>query len=407
MVKFDINKIREDFPILHQEVNGKPLVYLDNAATTQKPQIVIDTIKNYYTEFNSNVHRGVHYLSQKATDAYENAREKVRGFINAEHSHEIIFTKGTTESINLVASSYGRAFVGKGDEVVISTMEHHSNIVPWQIICNEKGAALKIIPINDDGEIIFKEFEKLLNKKTKLVAITHVSNTLGTINPVKKIIQTAHRLNIPVLLDGAQAMSHSKVDVCELDCDFYCFSGHKMFGPTGIGVLYGKEELLDKMPPYQGGGEMIKTVTFEETSYNDLPYKFEAGTPDISGAIGLTPAIDYLNSIGFDNIAGYEKVLMEYALSELLKINKLHIFGLTKDRIAVFSFLIGDIHHYDTGIILDQQGIAVRTGHNCTQPIMDRFGIPGTVRASFAFYNTKEEVDALVKGILKVKEMFD
>ena len=406
IMSFDVNKIREDFPLLHQKMNGEPLVYLDNAATSQKPQVVIDRIKNYYADENSNVHRGAYQLSVNATQAFEDSREIIKNFINARNSHEIIFTKGATEAINLVASSYGRKFINAGDEIVISAMEHHSNIVPWQLICEEKGATLRVIPINDEGELIFEEFEKLLNKNTRFIAVTHTSNTLGTINPVEKIIEKAHQLNIPVLLDGPQAVSHMKVDVQKLDCDFYCFSGHKLFGPTGIGVLYGKEELLDEMPPYQGGGEMIKTVTFEKTTYNDLPHKFEAGTPNIAGAIALGTAIEYVNSIGLENITNYKSELLEYATHALLNIDGLRIIGTAKNKASVISFLIGDIHPYDAGTIIDKLGIAVRTGHHCTQPIMDRFGIPGTVRASFAFYNTKEEVDVLVKAINKVKEMF-
>ena len=402
----DVNKIRDDFPLLHQKMNGMPLVYLDNAATTQKPRVVIDRIIKYYADENSNVHRGVYQLSVDATQDYEDSREIIKNFINARNSHEIIFTKGTTEAINLVASSFGRKFIHAGDEIIISAMEHHSNIVPWQMLCEEKGAALRIIPFNDEGELIFDDFERMLGKKTRLVAITHISNTMGTINPVEKIIEKAHQLNVPVLLDGAQSVAHIKVDVQKLNCDFYCFSGHKLFGPTGIGVLYGKEELLDKMPPYQGGGDMIKTVTFEKTTYNDLPHKFEAGTPNIAGAIALGTAIEYVNSIGLENITGYKSDLLQYATHELGKIEGLRIIGTAKNKAPVISFLIGDIHPYDAGTIMDKLGIAVRTGHHCTQPIMDKFGIPGTVRASFAFYNTKEEVDILVKAIYKVKEMF-
>lgn len=402
----DVEKIRKDFPILSRKVNGKPLVYFDNAASSQKPQTVIDASNKYYSYENANIHRGVHTLSQEATSAYEVVREKVRAFINADKSHEIIFTKGTTDSINLVASSFGKTNIGEGDEVLISAMEHHSNIVPWQMICEEKKATLKVIPINDDGELMMDEFRKLLSKKTKLVAVTHISNSLGTVNPVKEIIAAAHEKGIPVLIDGAQAIHHTKVDVQELDCDFYVFSAHKMYGPTGVGVLYGKEELLNAIPPYQGGGDMIKTVTFEKTTYNELPHKFEAGTPNIAGGIAFGAAIDYINTLGVDNIAAYEHELTSYALEQLNKVPGIQFIGRAKERASVISFLLDNIHPYDAGVILDKMGIAVRTGHHCTQPLMDRFKIPGTVRASFSFYNTKEEVDVLVKGLHKVIQMF-
>ena len=404
-VPFDIEKIRKDFPILSRKVHGETLVYLDNAATSQKPQFVIDIINKYYTHDNSNIHRGVHYLSQNATEAFESSRERIKKFINAPQAKQVLFTKGTTDAINLVANAYGRKFVGKGDEVIISTMEHHSNIVPWQMLCDEKEAILHIIPINDKGEIIFEAFEKLLNEKTKLVSIVHISNALGTINPVKEIIKKAHAFNVPVLIDGAQAIQHMKVDMQELDCDFYAFSGHKVFGPTGIGILYGKEELLNKMTPYQGGGDMIKTVTFEKTTYNELPHKFEAGTPNIEGGIALGAAVDYINAIGIENITAYEKELLEYATEKLSAIEGLKIIGTAEEKASVISFIIEGIHHYDIGVILDQLGIAVRTGHHCTQPLMERFNIQGTIRASFALYNTKEEVDVLVKGIEKSIQM--
>jgi cysteine desulfurase / selenocysteine lyase len=403
--KPDFKKLRNDFPILSRMVNGKPLVYFDNGATTQKPLQVLEAIQHYYAYYNSNVHRGVHTLSQEATTAQEESREKVRQFINARSANEIIFTKGTTESINLVAASLSKFYFKPGDEIIISTMEHHSNIVPWQMACEQTGAKLKVIPINDAGEILFDEFEKLLNEKTKLVAVVHVSNSLGTINPVKKIIEKAHAKNIPVLLDGAQAIQHTQVDVQQLDCDFYCFSGHKMYGPTGIGILYGKEKWLEQMPPYQGGGEMIKHVTFAKTTYNDLPFKFEAGTPHIEGAIVLGTAIDYINNIGIDAIEVYEHELLKYATEQLSAIDKIKFIGTAKEKASVLSFLIEGVHPYDTGVILDKLGIAVRTGHHCTEPLMDRFGIPGTVRASLVFYNTKEEIDVLVSGVKKAQQM--
>lgn len=402
---FDVEKIRADFPILQTTVHGRPLVYLDNGATAQKPLAVINSMVEYYKGYNSNVHRGVHYLSQKATDAHEAAREGVRAFINAEHTHEIIFTRGTTESINIVAHSFGKAFVNAGDEIIITAMEHHSNIVPWQMLCEERGAILRVIPINADGELILEEYDKLLNERTKLVAVVHVSNTLGTVNPVNDIIAKAHAVGAAVLIDGAQSIQHMAVDVQAMDADFFVFSGHKLFGPTGIGVLYGKDKYLNAMPPYQGGGSMIKQVTLEKTTYNELPFKFEAGTPHVEGIIGLGAAIDYINAIGIDNIAAYEHELVAYAVEQLSTIEGLRFIGNAKERVSVLSFLVGDIHPYDVGVILDKLGIAVRTGHHCCQPIMDIFSIPGTVRASFAFYNTKAEVDALVAGLLKAKSM--
>jgi cysteine desulfurase / selenocysteine lyase len=403
----DINKIRNDFPILKQKVYSRPLVYLDSGATTQKPKIVIDALNDFYSLYNSNVHRGIHFLSDKATNSYENARNIVKNFINAGSPSEIIFTSGTTGSINLVAFSFGERFIQKGDEVLITAMEHHSNIVPWQMMCERKGAVLKVVPVDDNGDLIFEEFEKLINPKTKILSLTHVSNTLGTINPVKQIIATAHRNNIPVLLDGAQAIQHLKVDVKDLDCDFYAFSGHKIYGPTGIGVLYGKESLLKELPPYQGGGDMIESVTFEKTIYNRLPFKFEAGTANYVNAIGLGVAIEYLESIGFENIEKYENELKNYATERINKIERLKILGNPKEKIGIFSFNLENIHFYDAGMILDKLGIAVRTGTHCTQPLMERFGIDGTVRACFALYNTLEEVDVLCSGIEKVKEMFE
>jgi cysteine desulfurase / selenocysteine lyase len=402
----DITKIRLDFPILKEQIYGKALVYFDNAATTQKPQHVIDTIVKYYTEENSNIHRGVHYLSQQATVAHENARESIRKYINATHAHEIIFTRGTTESINLVASSFGKKFIQKDDEVIITAMEHHSNIVPWQMICEEKQAVLKVIPFHENGELDIDAFKKLISVKTKIIAITHVSNALGTINPIKEIISIAHSFNIPVLIDGAQGIAHARVDVQDLDCDFYCFSGHKLYAPMGIGVLYGREKWLNAMPPYQGGGEMIQTVTFEKTTYNELPFKFEAGTPNVGDVLGLAAALDYINAIGIDEIASYENELLEYATNELLKIEGVRIIGTAKHKAAVVSFLIDNIHPYDAGTIIDRFGVAVRTGHHCAQPVMDILGIPGTIRASFAFYNTTEEIDVLITAVKKVKEMF-
>ncbi len=398
---------REDFSILNQQIYKHPLVYLDNAATTQKPQVVIDALNNYYTQLNSNIHRGVHYLSQKATDEFEIARETVRQFINAKHHYEVIFTRGATDSINLVASSFGRTFLHEGDEILISELEHHANIVPWQFLCEERGCILKVIPFDDNGELILDKLNELLTPKTKIVAVSHVSNTLGTINPVKKVIEMAHQHHIPVLIDGAQAVSHCKVDVQDLDCDFYCFSGHKMYAPMGIGVMYGKEEWLNQMKPYQGGGEMIKQVTFAKTTYNDLPFKFEAGTPSVGDVMGLRVAIDYINHIGIENIANYEHELLSYATERLSSIQGLKIYGTSAQKAAIISFNIGNIHPSDIGTIIDKLGIAVRTGHHCTQPIMDHFGIPGTVRASFALYNTKEEIDSLYEAVVRAKMMLE
>jgi cysteine desulfurase/selenocysteine lyase len=403
---YDVEKIRNDFPILFQKVHGKNLYYLDNAATTQKPQCVIDEVSKYYETINSNVHRGVHTLSEMATQAYEQSRYKVRDFINASSEKEIIFTRGTTEGINLVAQSFGRMNLKEGDEVIISAMEHHSNIVPWQMICEEKSAKLKIIPINDKGELIFEEFEKLLNGKTKIVSVVYVSNSLGTINPVKKIIDKAHSFGIPVLIDGAQAVQHLRVDVQDLDCDFFVFSGHKIYGPTGIGVLYGKRNLLEAMPPYMGGGDMISKVTFEKTTYNQLPHKFEAGTPNIADAIGFGKALEYVTQIGIDYISAYEKELLNYATESLSQVEGLKVIGQAKEKSSVISFFFDNVHPHDVGTFLDFEGIAVRTGHHCTQPVMDRFNIPATTRASFALYNTVEEVDVLVNGLKKVLEVF-
>ena len=402
----DVERIRKDFPILGREVYGKPLVYLDNAATTQKPQCVIDSISEAYCNVNANVHRGIHFLSQQATDMMEAAREKVRMFIGAGSTEEIIFTRGTTESINLLSSSFAQAFLREGDEVIISGMEHHSNIVPWQIQAQKYGFSLKVIPVTDLGELDMGAFVKLLSDKTKLVSITHVSNVLGTANPISKIVSEAHSRGIPVAVDGAQSVPHIRVNVKELGADFYAFSGHKIYGPTGIGVLYGRKELLEKMPPYQGGGEMIKRVTFEKTTYNELPYKFEAGTPDYVGSIALASALDYVQSIGLDAIAAYESELCSYAVSKLNEIPGMRIIGNAPERSAVVSFLVGNIHPSDMGTLLDRLGIAVRTGHHCAEPLMDCYGIPGTVRASFAFYNTKSEIDALVSGVERVRAMF-
>jgi len=403
---FDVARIREDFPLLKQMVNGKPLVYLDNAATSQKPQSVIDTLVRYYTTENANVHRGVHTLSQLATDDYEQARTQARKFISAKEDGEIIFVRGTTEAINLVAQTFGRQKISQGDEIIISTMEHHSNIVPWQILCQEKGANLRVIPINDAGELLLDEYEKLINPRTKLVSIVHQSNALGTINPVEEIVQIAHQQGVPVLLDGAQAIAHVSVDVQQLGCDFYAFSGHKLYGPTGIGVLYGKAELLEEMPPYQAGGEMIRSVTFEKTLYNVLPNKFEAGTPNIAGAIGLGAAISYVNGIGMDRIFAYESELLQYGTERLSAIGGLTLMGTAAKKGSVLSFVMDGVHPHDIGTILDAEGIAIRTGHHCAQPLMDRFGVAATARASLAFYNTKEEIDVLVKGIDRVIEVF-
>ena len=405
--KFDVEDVRKDFPILKRLVNGKPLVYLDNAATSQKPQIVIDALNQYYTFDNANIHRGLYFLSELATDQYETARLKVKEFINALSASEIIFVRGTTEAINLVASTLCRAKIfNSGDEVLITHMEHHANIVPWQLITDRKQIKLKVIPINDNGEIDLNSYETLLTDKTKLVSVVHISNTLGTINPVKKIIEIAHSKGIPVLVDGAQSVPHLKIDVQDLDADFYAFSGHKVFGPTGIGVLYGKTEFLEMMPPYQGGGSMIRTVTFEKTTFDDLPGKFEAGTPNIAGAIGLGAAIDYLNQFERNDLTNYEDTLLKYATEKLSEIDGLKIIGNAKDKASVISFVIDGIHPYDIGTIIDTDGIAIRTGHHCTQPIMERFNVPATARASFSFYNTKEEIDKLVQGLLKVKKMF-
>lgn len=403
---YDVNRIREDFPILSKKVHNKPLVYLDNAATTHKPKHVLESLNYFYSSINSNIHRGIHYLSGEATQAFENARIKVKNFINAVSEKEIIFTRGTTESINLVSNSFGRNFIKEGDEIIISHMEHHSNIVPWQLLCKEKNVVLKVIPIDDNGELIFEEFEKLLSQKTKLISVVYISNSLGTVNPVKKIIETAHSNGIPVLVDAAQAVNHLKVDVQDLNCDFLAFSGHKLYGPTGIGVLYGKKNLLESMPPFMGGGDMISKVTFEKTTYNELPFKFEAGTSNIAGAVGLGIAIDYVSTIGLDNIAAYEKNLFDYATERLKEIHGLKIIGQAKEKSAVISFIFNNIHPHDIGTLLDYEGVAIRTGHHCTQPIMDRFNIPATSRASFGLYNTLEEVDVLVNALKKAVEVF-
>jgi cysteine desulfurase/selenocysteine lyase len=401
----DLLHIRNDFPLLQRTVHNKPLVYLDNGATTQKPKSVIDAESSYYSEYNSNIHRGVHHLSQLATQAFEDVREEVKNFINAASADEIIFTKGTTDGINLIASCFGRKFLNAGDEVLISAMEHHSNIVPWQMICEERGAQLKVIPINEAGELIMDEFEKLVSSKTKIISIVYVSNALGTINPVTEIIKKAHSLHIPVLLDAAQSISHFPTDVQALDCDYLVFSSHKLFGPTGVGVLYGKAHLLNELPPYQGGGDMIKDVTFEKTTYNVLPHKFEAGTPNIAGVIGLGEAVKYVKSIGFNWIEQQENELLTYATQKLLSIEGLKIYGTASQKVSVISFLIVGTHPFDVGTIIDQLGIAVRTGHHCTQPLMTFYDIPGTIRASFSFYNTKDEVDALYEALLKAKRM--
>jgi cysteine desulfurase/selenocysteine lyase len=403
---FDVEKIREDFPVLKQKIHGKPLVYLDNAATSQKPQSVIDAIVKFYTVDCANIHRGVHELSQRSTAAYEETRSKTKRFLNARSKSEIIFVRGTTEGINLVTYSWGRGNIREGDEIIIAGLEHHSNIVPWQILCEEKGAKLRVIPIDDRGELILEEYEKLLGPRTRMVAIGHVSNALGTINPVRQIVEMAHRAGALTLVDGAQAVPHMKVDVQALDADFYAFSGHKLFGPTGIGVLYGRTKLLNAMPPYQGGGDMIRTVTFEKTTYNDLPYKFEAGTPDIAGGIGLGAALDYVAHIGIDKIAAYEHELLLYGTEALSLIPGLRIIGTAREKAAVLSFVIEGIHPHDIGTVLDRQGIAVRTGHHCAQPVMDRYQVPATTRASLAFYNTTAEIDALTDGLKKVKEIF-
>lgn len=403
---YDINKVRADFPILSRTVYDKPLVYLDNAATTQKPLCVLDAMRDEYLNVNANVHRGVHYLSQQATDLHEAARETVRKFINAPKVEEIIFTRGTTESLNLVVSSFCDEFMGEGDEVIISTMEHHSNIVPWQLQAAKKGIAIRVIPINEKGEINIDEFASLFNERTKIVSITQVSNVLGTVNPVKEMIKIAHEHDVPVMVDGAQSTPHFKVDVQDLDCEFFAFSGHKIYGPTGIGVLYGKEEWLDRMPPYQGGGEMIESVSFEKTTFEKLPFKFEAGTPDYVATHGLAIALDYVSNLGMDNIARHEHELTEYCMARMAEIENMRLFGTTEGKDAVVSFLVGDIHHLDMGTLLDRLGIAVRTGHHCAQPVMDRFGVQGVVRASFGLYNTKDEIDTLVAGVKRVSQMF-
>ena len=403
---YDINKVREDFPILSRQIYGKPLVYFDNGATTQKPLCVLDAMRNEYLNVNANVHRGVHYLSQQATDLHEAARETVRKFINAPKVEEVIFTRGTTESLNLVVSSFGDRFLSEGDEVIVSVMEHHSNIVPWQLLAAKKGIAIKVIPMTDDGDVIMEEYEKLFNEKTRIVSITQVSNVLGTINPVKEMIRIAHEHEVPVMVDGAQSTPHMKVDVQDLDCDFFAFSGHKIYGPTGIGVLYGKEKWLDEMPPYQGGGEMIESVSFEKTTFEKLPFKFEAGTPDYVATHGLATALNYVTELGLDNIFAHEQELTRYAMEQMKEIPGMRLFGTSLHKDAVISFLVGDIHHLDMGTLLDRLGIAVRTGHHCAEPLMHRLGISGTVRASFALYNTKEEVDALIAGIKRVSQMF-
>jgi cysteine desulfurase/selenocysteine lyase len=406
METLDVKKIRADFPILKEKIHGKPLVYLDNGATSQKPQVVIDALNRYYSTGNSNIHRGVHFLSERATEAYEVARQKIKGFVNAQSEQEIIFVRGTTEAINLVAQSYGRSFLHEGDEIIVSAMEHHSNIVPWQMLCEQIGARLRVIPINHDGEVVLDEYRRLLGDKTKLVSVTHVSNALGTIVPVKDIVRLAHERNVPVLLDGAQAVPHLQVDVQKLGCDFYAFSGHKLFGPTGVGILYGRAELLDKMPPYQGGGDMISLVTFEKTHYNVLPYKFEAGTPHIAGGIGLGTAIEYLAGLDWERVAAHEHDLLSYATSALSSIDGLRIIGTAKEKAGVISFVFDHIHAHDVGTILDQEGVAVRAGHHCAMPVMQRFGVPATTRASFALYNTRDEIDVLVRGIQRALKVF-
>lgn len=403
---FDVTKIREDFPILSRKVYDRPLVYLDNGATTQKPLCVLDAMREEYLNVNANVHRGVHYLSQQATDLHEQAREKVRKFINAGSVNEIIFTRGTTESLNLVVSSFCDGFMSEGDEVIVSVMEHHSNIVPWQLQAARKGISLRVIPMNDKGELLLDEYEKLFTERTKIVSVTHVSNVLGTVNHVKEIVRIAHEHGVPVMVDGAQSTPHFAVDVQDIDCDFFAFSGHKMYGPTGVGVLYGKEDWLDRMPPYQGGGEMIESVSFEKTVFEHLPFKFEAGTPDYVATHGLATAIDYISSIGIDNISRHEQELTKYCMERMQEIDGIRLFGTANDKDAVVSFLVGDIHHLDMGTLLDRLGIAVRTGHHCAQPLMIRLGIQGTVRASFAMYNTKQEIDVLVEGIKRVSKMF-
>ena len=405
-VEFDVEKVRKDFPILHQMVNGKPLIYLDNAATSQKPKNVIDAVETYYREYNSNIHRGVHTLSENATETYESSRLKIKNFINANSTKEIVFVRGATEAINLVAQSLGRDSLNENDEIIITELEHHSNIVPWQLLSQQTGAKLKFIPINNKGELIEEEYKKLLNKKTRIVAVGHISNALGTINPIETIITMAHEYDAKVLIDGAQAAPHTLIDVKKLDCDFYVFSGHKLFGPTGVGVLYGKKDLLEKMPPYQGGGDMIKMVSMKETQYNDLPYKFEAGTPNIAGVIGLGAAIDYVNEIGLENISTYENELLDYANQQASEITGLKFIGTARQKASILSFTLDGIHPHDVGTILNGEGIAIRTGHHCAMPVMEYFKIPATSRASFTFYNTHEEIDALIKAIEKCKKVF-
>ena len=402
----DVERIRKDFPILHQEVHGRPLVYLDSAATSQKPQVVLDALADYYAHDNANVHRGVHQLSERATEAYEGARARIQRFLNAAHPREIVFVRGTTEGINLVAQTYGRRTVGPGDEVIITALEHHSNIVPWQMLCEETGATLRVVPIDDAGEVDVDAYERMLGERTRLVGVAHVSNALGTIVPVKRMIEAAHRRGIAVLVDGAQAAPHLRIDVQDLDCDFYTFSGHKTYGPTGIGVLYGKTALLEAMPPYQGGGDMIKSVSFEKTVYNDLPYKFEAGTPDIAGAIGLGAALEYLEGLGLDRVAAHEHALLVHGTKRLSALPGLRLVGTAREKASVLSFLVDGVHAHDVGSILDREGIAVRTGHHCAMPVMTRFGIAATARASLGVYNTREDIDALVEGLAKVREVF-
>jgi cysteine desulfurase/selenocysteine lyase len=404
--RFDVQRVRNDFPLLKQRIHGKPLIYFDNGATSQKPQVVIDALTRYYAAENSNIHRGVHFLSERATAAYEAAREKIRRFLNARSEKEIIFVRGTTEAINLVTQSYGRAFLKAGDEIIVSAMEHHSNIVPWQMLCQQIGAHLRVIPINHAGELVFDEYRRLLNEKTKFVSIAHVSNALGTVVPVKEVVQLAHERGVPVLIDGAQAVPHMKVDVQEIGCDFYAFSGHKLFGPTGVGVLYGRADLLDAMPPYQGGGDMISLVTFEKTHYNDLPYKFEAGTPNIAGGIGLGAAIDYLNALDWERVTEHENELLAYATEALSAFEGLRIIGTARHKAGIVSFVFDPIHAHDVGTILDQEGVAVRAGHHCAMPVMQHFGVPATTRASFALYNTKEEIDVLVRSLERVLRVF-
>lgn len=406
-MSIDIQRIREDFPILKKEIYGRPLVYLDNAATTQKPSCVVEMIEKGYYDCNANIHRGVHFLSQQATEAHESARKVVQRFINAEHPHEVIFTRGTTEAINLVAHSFGLGLCKEGDEIIVSQMEHHSNIVPWQLIREIRGIKLRVVPFDEKGVLLIDEYRKLFSEKTKMVAITHVSNALGTVNPIRHLVEIAHSHGVPVLVDGAQSVPHCKIDVQDLDVDFLAFSGHKIYGPTGIGVLYGKEKWLEKLPPYQGGGEMIKKVTFEKTTYNELPFKFEAGTPDYIGSTALAAALDYVSEIGMENIAAHEKELLSYATLRMREVDGLRFIGESPEKSGLISFLLGNIHPYDTGSILDKLGVAVRTGHHCAEPVMDAFGIEGTVRASFAIYNTKEEVDVLIAGLERVNKMFN